>query len=207
MNFEPRRPALPEHFDEVLDEVLAVLRQGDVPHVFGGGVAAIAYGLRQTTHDIDVFVRPDTASRVREVFRQAGFRTWIEDPVWLGKALRHGVEIDLVHESRGPVHIGDETLARAPELPVRGRQLRVLPPEDFFVMKALVGIPGPTVHLLDALGVLKRGSIDWLYLSRLILPGNPAANRKILRALIAASDQGVEVPGAVLVELIHPLLD
>jgi len=187
----------------LLAEVVGIFEAAGVPYVVGGGLAAEAYHLRETANDVDVFVKPVDAPRAGEVLARAGFRTWIEDAHWLYKASREDATVDVIYESMGLVHIGDETIRRAREMTMHGVLAKVMPPEDLFVMKALAATPSAPKHWLDAIHLVTTQPMDWDYLvSRVAY--NP---RKVLRAIVQGYEEGARVPAGALIKLVKRLED
>ncbi len=187
----------------LLAEVVAIFEASAVPYVVGGGLAAEAYHLRETFNDVDVFVRPIDAPRAGQALARAGFRTWIEDPHWLYKASREGATVDIIYESMGLVHVGDETIRRAQVVSLHGVAVRVMPAEDLFVMKALAATPEAPKHWLDAIHILTTQPLDWDYLVSRV-SHNP---RKVLRAIVQGYEEGAQVPAGALVKLVKRLED
>jgi predicted nucleotidyltransferase len=190
---------------EGLFRVLAVaahsFERANVPYVVGGGLAAEAYGLRETINDVDLFVRPVDAPRAGEALERDGFYLWVEDPRWLYKAIIEGVTVDVIYESTGLVHVSDETFQRARLVPIDHTRVPIMPPEDLFVMKAAAATPAAPKHWLDAISLLANQAMDWDYLAQ-ISARNP---HKIFNALVHASQDGVPVPSAVFVRLSESL--
>jgi predicted nucleotidyltransferase len=151
-------------FDDLLQTLknaVAALRDSDVPFLLGGGLAAWARGGPETSHDLDLMVRPNDAEQARKALKQAGFRT--EDPPedWLYKAWDGEVMVDVIFEpSGGPVD--DAMFERAEELDVHAVSMRVMALEDVMVTKLL----SLREHELDYESVLEiarslREQIDW----------------------------------------------
>jgi predicted nucleotidyltransferase len=191
---------------EALFAVLAAasdaLERDGILFVVGGGLAAEAYHLRETVNDVDLFVRPIDAPRARDALAKEGFYVWIEDPRWLYKALRDGVSVDVIYESSGVVHVGDETFRRARWMKMDHLQLPIMPPEDLFVMKAAAATPSAPKHWLDAISLLATEPMDWEYLA-----SRAARNpRKVLQAIVHAYEEGVPVPSFVFVRLAQDLI-
>ncbi len=153
-------------FLRVLRETVDTLREGGVAHLFMGGLASTALGRPRWTHDIDVFVTPEHALRTLEVLEQAGFATQRTDEVWLYKALKQGVLVDVIFLSDGKVALDEEMVARAPDVEIQGIRAPVISPEDLIVIKALVHKERSARHWFDALALLRREDLDWDYLLR-----------------------------------------
>jgi len=195
-------PRTRECLFRVLEVASRALEQAGIPFVVGGGLAAEAYHLRETVNDVDLFVRPIDAPRALTALEQAGFYVWVEDPRWLYKALKDGVSVDLIYESTGVVHVGDETFQRARWMQLDHTRLPVMPPEDLFVMKAAAAVPSAPKHWLDAVSLLASEPMDWEYLT-----SRAARNpRKVLQAIVHAYEDGAPVPSFVFVRLAQELI-
>ena len=83
----------------VLEEVVEIL--GDVSYGVIGGVASAAYGRPRWTKDIDVFCRAEDADRVLDRFARRGFDVDRTNPMWIYKAFRDDVQIDVIFKVRG----------------------------------------------------------------------------------------------------------
>ncbi len=186
----------------ILADAGAALERAGVAYVVGGGLAAEAYQLRETINDIDLFVRPVDAPRALRALADAGYDVWIEDPRWLYKAVKDEVTIDLIYESAGLVHVGDETFRRARRITVDHTAVPIMPPEDLFVMKAAAATPAAPKHWLDAISLLERQTMDWPYLVEVAA----RAPRKVLQAIVHAYEEGVRVPSFVFDRLAQDLV-
>lgn len=188
----------------VLPTVIQALEAEQIPYAIGGGLAAEAYRLRETANDIDVFVMPVDAPHTLDALERAGFAVWIQDPHWLYKAQKDQVEVDVIFEPpAAPIlHLDAEAFRRVRTIEVDGVCLKIMPPEDFVVLKVLAARPESPKHWLDAMSLLLSEPLDWRYLverSR----GHP---RPLLRAIIQAHDEGAPVPLEVFLELARPLV-
>ncbi len=63
-----------EEYLDVLDACLRVMDASGIPHCFIGGLAPSIYGRDRTTHDLDLFVRPEDADRTLKALAAGGFR-------------------------------------------------------------------------------------------------------------------------------------
>jgi predicted nucleotidyltransferase len=195
-------PPKREGLFKVLVDAVSALDKGGLRYVVGGGLAAEAYHLRETLNDIDLFVRPVDAPTARHVLANAGFYVWIEDPRWLYKGLKDNITVDVIYESAGLLHVSDETFRRARMIPIEGAMVPVMPPEDLFVMKAAAANPAEPKHWLDAISLLASQPMDWQYLAEISTP----SPRKVLRAILHAYDEGLQVPSFVFVRLAEAVI-
>jgi len=202
----PGETKVPAPTREALFQALATtataLERENVSYVVGGGLAAEAYHLRETINDIDLFVRPIDAPKAISVIASVGFYTWIEDPRWLYKGIKNEVTVDIIYESTGLVHVGDETFRRARRIEFDHTIVPIMPPEDLFVMKAAAATQSAPKHWLDAVSLLASQPMDWQYLVNLA----SHSPRKVLQAILHAYREGVQVPSFVFVQLAGDLI-
>jgi putative nucleotidyltransferase-like protein len=139
----------------------AVLRDADVPHALGGGLAAWARGGPKTEHDIDFMVKPEDAERALQALVDAGLRP--ERPLedWLLKAYDGDVLVDLIfNPTSGPVD--DVLLARAERLEVAAVEMPVASLEDVMVTKLLaLNEQQPDMGSCLEIARSLREQIDW----------------------------------------------
>lgn len=195
-------------FHEVLDEVLAVLDRSGVPYLLMGGIAATALANHRRTHDIDVFLKPSQGDEALRALGDAGFDIERTDPTWLFKAWKKSVMVDLIFSSSGPIFLDDEMLEHARVIDFNGRQVRILCPEDLFVIKALVLSehnlsidPRCMRHLTDLLFIARTSELDCDYLVKRARCGP----RRVLSMLIYAQSVDLLVPARAIRELIQML--
>ena len=160
-------------------------------------------GRPRWTHDIDFLVRPDDARDVLEALRGAGFSTEETDPVWIYKAFKHDVMVDVIFMVMGGIYLDDEMRAHSIEreypIPSGGGQggslrLRIPSPEDQIVIKAIVHREETSRHWFDSLAILGRAQIDWNYL----LHRGRVGARRLLALLIYAQSADILVPSWVI---------
>ena len=122
----------------------AVLRDGDIPFVLGGGLAAWAHGGPITEHDIDLLVTEDDSERALAALADAGFRS--EHPVedWLVKAWDGDVLVDLIFRPIG-LPVDRSLIESCPVIDVQALPVRVLGVDDILATKVLA----LTEHHLD----------------------------------------------------------
>ncbi len=119
---------------------LEVLAHGEVPFVVGGAYAMFHYtGVVRYTKDLDVFLRRRDEARARELLSAAGFRTVVQDRLWLSKAFWGGTLVDLIYSSgNGLAEVDEGWLEHAPEGDVLGVRSRIVPAEEMIWSKAFV---------------------------------------------------------------------
>jgi predicted nucleotidyltransferase len=187
-------------FFAVLEQTVDLLERSGIPHLFMGGLASAAWGRPRWTHDIDVFVRPEDARRVLEVFAEAGFRTKEAQPDWLYKAMKDRVLVDVIFASHGDVLLDEEMVGRARHLEFEGTRVPVIPAEDLIVIKALVHKEHSPRHWFDALALLRRDDLDWAYLVRRARQHGPL---RVLSLMYYARSNDQVVPDHVIADLLE----
>jgi hypothetical protein len=187
---------------QVLDETIAVLEGEGLPYLFVGGIASAVLGRARFTLDIDTFVRATDVDRVMRAFEVAGFVTAPYNPLWLFKAARHGVVVDVLIRSTGDIYLDGEMLDRSSVREFEGRTVRVPPPEDILVMKVLAHAEETPRYWFDALSIVARCDLDWEYL----LERARVGPRRILSLLFYAQANDLVVPDEVIRALIGDVL-
>ena len=182
-------------FVAVLGEAVGALEQKGIPHLLMGGVSSATYGRPRWTHDIDVFVRPEDAGLALDTLGAAGFGTEKTFPDWLYKAFKEEVLVDLIFKSTGGILLDDEMLERATVESFKGQQVRVMPPEDLLVIKAVVHDEHMPRHWHDALALVARCDLDWEYLVR---RARRHGARRVLSLLLYAQSNDLVVPNGPL---------
>ena len=200
---DERRIRLENHeFDEpsfllALDEAIAAFEEAEIDFLFMGGIASACQGRPRFTHDIDVFVRPNDARRAVEALAAHGFETEQTYAEWLYKGFKHDQMVDIIFRSTGDIYLDDEMLERATSQPFMGREVRIVPPEDLIVIKAVVHNEHMPRHWHDALGLIAVADLDWDYLVRRARKGV----RRVLSLLLYAQSIDLVVPWGPVREL------
>ena len=99
----------------MLREAVETVEASGYPYLVLGGLASSLVGRPRWTHDIDLLVRPDDARAVLAAFRAAGFTTEETDPVWIYKAFKDDVMVDIIFMVMGGIYLDDEMRAHAIE--------------------------------------------------------------------------------------------
>ena len=110
-----KRTSADEAFARVLREAVETVERAGIPFLVLGGLASSLVGRPRWTHDIDFLVRPDDARDVLVVLRSAGFTTEETDPVWIYKAFKDNVMVDIIFMVMGGIYLDDEMRARSIE--------------------------------------------------------------------------------------------
>jgi predicted nucleotidyltransferase len=156
-----------EEIEATLKKAAQALRDAGVAFLLGGSLASWARGGPQSTHDLDLMIKPQDAERALGALVAAGMRP--EDPPeeWLYKAWDGDVLVDLIHHPKG-IEVDDEVIARGDSLAVLSMEMRVMALEDVFVTKLMA----LSEHALRFEGVLQmarslREQVDWERVRRL----------------------------------------
>jgi predicted nucleotidyltransferase len=181
----------------VLGEVVGALDADAIPYVLLGGLAGTLLGRPRCSSDIDLFVTPDRASAALAALEKIGFRTEMTNPHWLCKAFKDDVLVDILFKVSGNIYLDDEMLRRAKQLSFRGTPVRVIPPEDLIVVKAIAHDEETPRHWYDALAVLSNQELDWDYL----VMRASRAPRRVLSLLLYATSNDLWVPSSALRQL------
>jgi hypothetical protein len=199
---KPREAIDDATFARVLREAVETVEKAGFPFLVLGGLASSLVGRARWTHDIDFLVRPEDALDVLEALRGAGFTTEETDPVWIYKAFKDDIMVDIIFMVMGGIYLDDDMRAHSIErhvaLPspsggVKGADsllIRIPSPEDQIVIKGIVHREETSRHWFDALAILGRAELDWNYLLR---RGRVGA-RRILALLIYAQSSDILVP-------------
>jgi hypothetical protein len=154
----------PENFPELIEAMKvasAALRDADVPHLLGGGLAAWARGGPPTEHDVDFFVRPEDAERALEALVAAGMKPERPPEGWLLKAWHGDTLVDLIFHPAGGT-VADDQFARAERLEVMAQPLDVASLDDVVTTKLLsITEQSPDFSSVLELARSLREQIDW----------------------------------------------
>ena len=141
-----------------------MLSDASVPFLVGGSHAFLEYtGIVRNTKDFDLFLRRGDMDRAMVALQDAGYRTELTFPHWLGKAWQHEDFVDLVFNSgNGVCQVDDGWFDHAVETQVLGMPVKIVPCEELIWQKAFImereRFDGADImHMLRA-----RGSeLDW----------------------------------------------
>jgi hypothetical protein len=145
-------------------DALRAFAGSDVPVLVAGAYAFCEYtGIFRDTKDLDIFLRERDLEDAFRVLEEAGFRTELLDPGWIGKAYRGEWFVDLIFSSGNGVAVVDELwFEHARRGRVMGVDVLLAPPEEIIWSKAFVlereRYDGADVnHLIRAVGE----ELDW----------------------------------------------
>jgi hypothetical protein len=146
---------------ETLKHVVAALDGAGIPFLVGGSLASWARGGPDTTHDLDIIVKPDDSERAQQALVDAGMRA--EDPpeTWLVKVWDGDVLVDLIFEPAG-LTVDDELIANAECANHAAMDFKVMAIEDVLFTK----LNSLNEHYLDFSSALQiaralREQVDW----------------------------------------------
>lgn len=143
---------------------MALLNKAEVPFLVGGAYAFARYtGIERHTKDFDVFIRRCDFHRAAEAFAEAGYRTELTFPHWIGKAFQGEDFVDLIFGSgNGIAEVDDLWFKYAVPERVFGMDVLLIPAEEMIWSKGLIlereRYDGADIaHLLKSLGP----ELDW----------------------------------------------
>ena len=143
---------------------METLQEGRVPFLVGGAYAFTPFtGIPRSTKDFDLFVAKTDIMRALVVLDEAGFRTELTFPHWLGKAYQGKEFVDLIFSSgNGVAPVDEGWFTNAPTGDVLGVQVHLAPAEEMLWSKAFVMERerydgGDVIHLLRA----RAEKLDW----------------------------------------------
>jgi hypothetical protein len=145
-------------------DVLQVLEQAGIPCAVGGAFAFHRHtGIWRATKDLDLIVVPGALSPSLAQLAAAGFETCVQDPVWLGKAIRGDYFVDLITGvGNASLAVDPSWLERAIPDEILGMPCRVMGAEELLATKVFVERRerfdgADVVHLIRACG----DRLDW----------------------------------------------
>lgn len=146
-------------------QALSILTEAKVPHLVGGAYAYARYtGIKRHTKDFDVFIRKEDFERAASAFEEAGYKSELTFPHWLGKAYGHGEDfVDLIFSAgNGVAVVDDRWFEHAVKDKVFGVETRLIPAEEMIWSKGLImereRYDGADVaHVIHAVGE----KLDW----------------------------------------------
>jgi hypothetical protein len=198
-------------FDEIeatLKKAAKALRDADVEFLLGGSLASWARGGPESTHDLDLMVKPADAQRAVDALVAAGMRPEEPPEEWLYKAWDGDVLVDLIHHPKG-IEVDDEVMARGDSLAVLSMEMRVMALEDVFVTKLMA----LSEHALRFEGVLQmarslREQVDWEHV-RSVTASSPFARAFFTMAeglgIVSADRPAEDGGGRPRVSVVSPL--
>lgn len=178
----------------VLGEATDSLEKAGIEYGLMGGIASAVFGRPRWTLDVDIFLRPQNAAKAQEVLVSAGFDAKPSQHNWLLKCVKERVLVDLIFTAKGGIYLDETMLSRIRPVEYRGLTLRVVPPEDVVVMKAIASDQDTPRYWHDALGIIAASELDWDYLVQRARIGP----RRVLSLLLHAQADDMIVPDRVI---------
>ena len=153
-----------DDFPELIDTMkraAAALRDAEIPHMLGGGLAAWARGGPPTEHDVDFFVLPADAQRALDVLVEAGMKADRPPEGWLLKAWDGKTLVDLIYSPAGG-DVDRGYFERAEEIEVAAQRLPVASLGDVLATK-LLALNEQQSDMSSVLEIARslREQIDW----------------------------------------------
>lgn len=146
---------------ETMKRAAGALRDAQVPHLLGGGLAAWARGGPPTEHDIDFFVRPADAERALDALAAAGMKPERPPEGWLLKAWDGEMLVDLIYSPAGG-EVDGGFFDRGEEMEVAAQRLPVASLGDVLSTKLLaLNEQEPDLSSVLELARSLREQIDW----------------------------------------------
>lgn len=190
-------PELADRFNRVLGKTVEAMEESGLKYVFIGGIASGGLGRPRSTHDIDLFVKPEDAILALHALAKRGFDIEKTDPSWLYKGYSENILVDVIFKSKGEIYLDTEMYLRSITAEFHGKQLRLVAPEDLLIIKAAAHSELTPGHWHDATALLSHANLDWEYLIRRAR----RAPRRVLSLLLYAQSNDIWVPNFAINEL------
>ena len=143
---------------------LHVLSDAQVPFLVGGSPAFLTYtGIERSTKDFDLFLQKSDFDRALLALADAGYRTEVTFPHWLGKAHQGPDHVDVVFASGNGICLVDERwFEHSVEAQVLGMPVRLMPAEELIWQKAFI-MERERFDGADIVHILRRRGpqLDW----------------------------------------------
>lgn len=155
---------IPEEEREKYKRVLDTLNRNGIQYVVSGAYAIYELtGIYRETKDLDLFLEPEHIVRAAEVLRDEGFRTRLEQPHWLAKAMLGEHFVDLIYGmGNGLALIDSDWYEHSKPAILAARQVRVAPVEELIWHRLFIS----ERHRQDTADILhlilcQGATIDW----------------------------------------------
>jgi hypothetical protein len=143
---------------------MKLMEKHDLPFLVGGAYAFARYtGVERHTKDFDVFIRRGDFPRAQTIFREAGYRSELTFPHWIGKAFKGEDFVDLIFSAgNGVAEVDDLWFDFAVPGKVLDLDVKLIPAEEMIWSKGLIMERerydgGDVSHVLRAVGA----RLDW----------------------------------------------
>jgi hypothetical protein len=178
-------------------EVMAALKQADVPFLIGGAFAFCRYaGIDRRTKDLDLMIEEHSWPELARALRTVGVHTKLTFPHWLGKALSPAGQVDVIFNGgSGLTPVDAEYFAYGVPSTVLGLETLLCPPEELLWSKAFImereRFDGADVlHLIRA----QADHFDWTRLRRRFRGHEPVLRAHIILFKYAYPSEAHRVP-------------
>lgn len=197
---------IPEAERELYKHALRTLNEAGIPYVVAGAYAIYEHtGIYRVTKDLDIFCEPTAVVPAMRAFREAGFRTRLEQSHWLAKAKHGKYFVDLIYGMGNGLALIDEEWYRysTPAI-LAATQVRVAPPEELIWHRLFINERhrqdmADIAHLILCVG----SHLDWKRLLRKTGPHWPLLLSQLQMFYYVYPGYRSRVPGWVLEELLH----
>lgn len=117
-----------------------ILEDANVPFLVGGAYALARYtGIERHTKDFDLFLRKSDFERATKVLSEAGYKTELTYPHWIGKAYQDEDFVDLIFSAgNGVATVDDLWFEYAVPETVLGVRVGLIPAEEMIWSKGLI---------------------------------------------------------------------
>ncbi len=143
---------------------MRILKDANVPFLVGGAYALARYtGIERHTKDFDLFLKKEDFDRATKVLSEAGYKTELTYPHWIGKAYQGDDFVDLIFSAgNGVAKVDDLWFEFAVPETVLGTEVGLIPAEEMIWSKGLImereRFDGADVaHMIKNVGL----ELDW----------------------------------------------
>lgn len=157
-------PDLEVRVEEVFRQAIEALNESGLKYAVGAAFARNIYtGIWRSTKDLDIFIKAEDLKQVMQTLRNAGFKTSVENPVWIAKASKGRHSVDLIFGTgHGLFRVNDTTFEGCRQEIVLGIQTYLIPVEEMIASNAYLAsrqrFDGAEIaHLIHGV----RGKLDW----------------------------------------------
>jgi hypothetical protein len=112
----------------------------DIPYLVGGAYALEVHtGIVRRTKDFDIFMRKEDVPRALKLLKQAGYRTELTFPHWIGKVFSGDEFIDIIFSSgNGACPVDERWFEHAVRGKVLGMEMLLCPAEESIWQKSYI---------------------------------------------------------------------
>lgn len=162
---------IPDDQWAVYQQVIAAAQEQGLPFALGGAFALATYtGNWRNTKDLDLFILPETKDTMVDLLNGLGMNDYYDelayDRGWIYRAYTNDIIIDAIWcMANRRAFVGEEWLARGPEVVIRGEKVRILPVEQVIWNKIYI-VHRDRCDWGDVLNMIYTAgpTMDWEYL-------------------------------------------